>query len=276
MFCLTAIPALLFLIGMFFVPESPRWLVKNGQRDRARKILARVGGEASSGAALAEIEASMHNEIQKVNFGDLLLPGIRRIVVLGILVAFLIQWCGINVIFYYTKDVFAAAGYNVSAILLNIMIVGTVNLIFTLFALQAVDRMGRRLLMLIGWAGLAVIFVIMGFAFHTGVKGLPVVALVVVAIGCYAFTLAPVCWVVISEIFPNRIRGAAMAVAVFALWMGNFTLTYAFPTMLEKLGSSGTFWVFAGICAGGFLFTKLKLPETKGKTLEQIERELTA
>ena len=184
------------------------------------------------------------------------------------------QWCGINVIFYYTKDVFAAAGYNVSAILLNIIIVGATNLVFTFVALQTVDKLGRRPLTLAGWAGLAVIFVMMGWCFHAKVTGLPVVLLVMLAIGWYASTIAPMCWVTLAEIFPNRIRGAAMATAVFALWTGNFLLTYLFPTMLERFGTAGTFWVFAGICALGFVIMKAKLPETKGKTLEEIEREL--
>ena len=274
MFCLTAVPASLFLIGMFFVPESPRWLVKNGDRDKALGVLTRLGGEKFATQAVADIESTLVNEIHKVNFRDLLAPGVRRIVIFGVLLSFIVQWCGINVIFYYTKDVFAAAGYKVSAILLNIIIVGMVNLIFTFVALQTVDRLGRRPLTLAGWAGLAVIFLAMGWCFYAHVTGLPVVLLVVAAIGWYAATIAPMCWVVLAEIFPNRIRGAAMATAVFALWFGNFTLTYAFPTMLAKLGAAGTFWIFSAICAVGFIFMKAKLPETKGKTLEQIEREL--
>ncbi|MEI7533524.1 MAG: sugar porter family MFS transporter [Verrucomicrobiae bacterium] len=274
MFCLTALPASLFLIGMFFVPESPRWLVKNGDRDKALGVLTRLGGQKFATQAVADIESTLVNEIHKVNYRDLFQPGVRRIVIFGVLLSFIVQWCGINVIFYYTKDVFAAAGYNVSAILLNIIIVGMVNLIFTFVALQTVDRLGRRPLTLAGWAGLVVIFLLMGWCFHAHVTGLPVVLLVVAAIGWYAATIAPMCWVVLAEIFPNRIRGAAMATAVFALWFGNFTLTYAFPTMLAKLGAAGTFWIFSVICAVGFMFMKAKLPETKGKTLEEIEREL--
>ena len=274
MFALTAVPSMLFLIGMFFVPESPRWLIKNGQREKAKSILTRLGGEEFAAQSVAEVEATLVNEIQKVNFRDLLETGVRRIVVFGVLLAFIVQWCGINVIFYYTKDVFAAAGYNVSAILLNIIIVGATNLVFTFVALQTVDRLGRRWLTLAGWGGLTVIFLVMGYCFHSGVTGLPVVILVMAAIGWYAATIAPMCWVTLAEIFPNRIRGAAMATAVFALWVGNFTLTYLFPSMLARFGASGVFWIFAVICAGGFLFMKAKLPETKGKTLEQIEREL--
>ena len=274
MFGLVTVPALLFLAGLCFVPDSPRWLVKNGQRERARRILARLGGETFAERSLADIESTLVNEIRRVNFRDLLEPGVRRIVGFGVLLAFVVQWCGINVIFYYTKDVFAAAGYNVSAILLNIIIVGMTNLLFTFVALQTVDRLGRRFLTLAGWAGLVVIFVAMGGCFHAGISGLPVVVLVVAAIAWYASTIAPMCWVTLAEIFPNRIRGAAMATAVTALWFGNFTLTYCFPVLLARLGAAGTFWVFAAICAAGFGIMKARLPETKGKTLEEIEREL--
>ena len=186
------------------MPESPRWLVKNGQRDRALGVLARLGGASFAAQAVADIESTLVNEIRKVNFRDLLEPGVRRIVGFGVLLAFIVQWCGINVIFYYTKDVFAAAGYNVSAILLNIIIVGATNLVFTFVALQTVDKLGRRPLTLAGWAGLTVIFVMMGWCFHAKVTGLPVVLLVMLAIGWYASTIAPMCWVTLAEIFPNR------------------------------------------------------------------------
>jgi SP family sugar porter-like MFS transporter len=274
MFALVAVPAALFFIGLLFVPESPRWLVKNGQRDKARGILTRLGGEAFAAQSIADIEATLGSEVRKVDFRELFTPGVRRIVGFGVLLAFIVQWCGINVIFYYAKDVFAAAGYDVSGILLNIIIVGATNLIFTFIALQTVDRLGRRPLTLAGWAGLTAIFLAMGWCFHAKVTGLPVVILVVAAIACYACTIAPMCWVTLAEIFPNRIRGAAMAMAVFALWVGNFLLTYWFPTLLLKAGPAGTFWVFSAICAGGYVLMQAKLPETKGKTLEEIEHEL--
>jgi sugar porter (SP) family MFS transporter len=274
MFAATAAPSLLFLVGMFFVPESPRWLARNGQRERARRVLARVGGDAYAGAALADIEATLVNEVARVDFRDLLEPRMKKILFLGVALAFLQQWCGINVIFYYAKDVFAAAGYQVSDILLNIVIIGLANLVFTFVAIATVERLGRRFLMLAGWAGLAVIYLLLGGGLAARLQGLLLVVLVVAAIGCYACTLAPMTWVVLSEIFPNRIRGAAMSIAVFALWTGCFTLTYSFPELNQKLGAAGTFWIYAGICVGGWFFTWTKLPETKGKTLEQIEREL--
>jgi len=184
------------------------------------------------------------------------------------------QWCGINVIFNYAEEIFRAAGYDISTVLKNIAWTGSVNLVFTLFALGIVDRGGRRPLMLFGSAALAIIYIAMGFGYSAGVKGLPMLLLVLGAIGCYAMSLAPVTWVVISEIFPNRIRGAAMAVAVSSLWIACFILTYTFPILNKKLGSAGTFWLYAVICVAGFVFIKRRLPETKGKSLEQIEREL--
>jgi len=198
----------------------------------------------------------------------------RKVIVLGVVLAVFQQWCGINVIFNYAEEIFRAAGYDISTVLKNIAWTGSVNLAFTFVALGVVDRGGRRPLMLLGSAGLAVIYIAMGFCYSSGVKGLPMLLLVLAAIGCYAMSLAPVTWVVISEIFPNRIRGAAMAVAVSSLWIACFLLTYTFPILNAKLGSAGTFWLYAAICVAGFVFIKMKLPETKGKSLEEIEREL--
>lgn len=275
MFGLTAAPALLFFFGMLLIPESPRWLAKNGRPERARQILKKIGGESYAQAAVAEIETTLASEeVRQVRFGDLLEPKMRKVIALGVVLAVFQQWCGINVIFNYAEDIFRAAGYDISTVLKNMAWTGSVNLAFTLVALGVVDRGGRRPLMLFGSAALAVIYMAMGACYFWGVKGLPMLLLVLAAIGCYAMSLAPVTWVVISEIFPNRIRGAAMAVAVSALWIACFALTYSFPMLNGVLGSAGTFWLYAAICAAGWLYIKLRLPETKGKTLEQIEREL--
>ncbi|HZI31866.1 MAG TPA: sugar porter family MFS transporter [Candidatus Binatia bacterium] len=275
MFGLTAAPALLFFLGMMLVPESPRWLAKSGKTDLARRILGKIGGEHYANSATAEIQSTLaKEEIQHVRFSDLLEPKMRKVIVLGVVLAVFQQWCGINVIFNYAEEIFRAAGYDISSVLKNIAWTGSVNLVFTLVALGVVDRGGRRPLMLFGSAALAVIYAVMGFCYFKGVHGLPMLLLVLAAIGCYAMSLAPVTWVVISEIFPNRIRGAAMAVAVSSLWIACFLLTYTFPMLNANLGSAGTFWLYAGICVAGFLFIKFKLPETKGKSLEQIEREL--
>jgi SP family sugar porter-like MFS transporter len=196
---------------------------------------------------------------------------ILRVLVLGIVLAVLQQWCGINVIFNYAEEVFSAAGYSVSDILFNIVVTGAVNLLFTFVAIGFVDRYGRRVLMLIGSAGLAIIYTCLGASYYVHSHGVHMLVLVVAAIGCYAMSLAPVTWVVIAEIFPNRIRGAAISVAVTVLWIASFILTYTFPLLNHALGAATTFWVYGGICVAGFFFIKVRLPETKGKTLEQIE-----
>ncbi|HVU27212.1 MAG TPA: sugar porter family MFS transporter [Verrucomicrobiae bacterium] len=275
MFGLTAAPAILFFLGMLCVPESPRWLAKNGKSDFARKILAKIGGENYANAATEEIQSTLASEeIQRVRFSDLLDRKMFKVMTLGVVLAVFQQWCGINVIFNYAEEIFRAAGYDISTVLKNIAWTGSVNLVFTLVALGIVDRGGRRPLMLFGSAALTIIYLVLGFCYHDAVKGLPMLLLVLAAIGSYAMSLAPVTWVVISEIFPNRIRGAAMAVAVSSLWIACFILTYTFPILNAKLDSAGTFWLYAAICAAGFIFVFFKLPETKGKSLEQIEREL--
>jgi sugar porter (SP) family MFS transporter len=275
MFGLTAAPSLLFFVGMLLVPESPRWLAKNGNLQRARSVLDKIGGKSYADAAMADIESTLGSEeVQHVRYADLLEPKMRKVLLLGVVLAVFQQWCGINVIFNYAEEIFLKAGYDISSVLKNIAWTGSVNLAFTFVALGVVDRGGRRPLMLFGSAGLAVIYIALGFCFHGGVKGFPMLLLVLAAIGCYAMSLAPVTWVVISEIFPNRIRGAAMAVAVSALWIACFILTLTFPILNAELGPAGTFWLYSAICVFGFLFIKTFLPETKGKSLEQIEREL--
>ena len=203
---------------------------------------------------------------------DLLEPGMRKILFLGIVLAVFQQWCGINVIFNYAEEVFAAAGYKVSDLLLNIVITGAVNLVFTIVAIGVVDKVGRRKLMLMGSAGLAITCTVLGTGYYEQSHGIYMLILVVAAIACYSMSLAPVTWVVISEIFPNRIRGTAMSVAVMSLWASSFILTYTFPLVDHGLGAAVTFWIYAGICVAGFVFIMRRLPETKGKTLEEIEQ----
>lgn len=276
MFALTAVPSLLFLLGMFLVPESPRWLLKNGLSERARGILARIGGAPYAEEEVRAVSSTLSaEEIGHVRFADLLDPRLLKALVLGVVLAVFQQWCGINVIFNYAEEIFRSAGYDISSVVKNIAWTGSVNLVFTFVALGVVDRGGRRPLMLFGSAALAIVYAILGGCYHYHVTGLPVLLLVLAAIACYAMSLAPVTWVVISEIFPNRIRGAAMSLAVMALWIACFILTYTFPIMNKSLGAAGTFWTYALVCAAGFLFILRKLPETKGKTLEEIEREIS-
>jgi SP family sugar porter-like MFS transporter len=275
MFGVETVPALLFFLSMFFVPESPRWLVKYGRSEQARDILARIGGADYAGAQVADIQATIaREEVARVRYSDLLEPKLFKIVGLGVFLAVFQQWCGINVIFNYAQEVFQAAGYGVSDIMLNIVITGVVNLLFTFVAIYTVDRLGRRVLMLIGAAGLAGIYAILGTGYYLHSTGIHMLVLVVLAIACYSMSLAPITWVVISEIFPNRIRGAAVSVAVFSLWAACTVLTLTFPLLKRHLGAHGTFWLYGAICVVGFVVIWRRLPETKGKSLEAIEREL--
>jgi sugar porter (SP) family MFS transporter len=275
MFAITAAPAALFLAGLFFVPESPRWLAKKGRAEQSIAILTRIGGADYARAAMGEIGGSLAAaDARRAGFADLLEPKLRKVLVLGIGLAVFQQWCGINVIFNYAEEIFRAAGYDISSVLKNIAWTGSVNLAFTFVALGTVDRRGRRPLMLFGAGSLALIYTALGACYACGVKGLPTLLLVLAAIGCYAMSLAPVTWVILSEIFPNRIRGAAMSAAVASLWIACFILTYTFPILNAHLGPAGTFWLYAGICLAGYLFVLAKLPETKGKTLEQLETSL--
>jgi len=275
MFGVTAAPSVLFLAGMFLVPESPRWLAKVGRVAAARGILTRIGGPRYADEAIGDMERSVPSgDDRKVRLTELLEPRVRKVLVLGVVLAVFQQWCGINVIFNYAEEIFKEAGYDISSVLKNIAWTGSVNLAFTFVALGLVDKRGRRPLMLLGAGGLALIYAAIGACYLEGIKGLPLLLLVLAAIGCYAMSLAPVTWVIISEIFPNRIRGAAVSVAVASLWIACFLLTYTFPILNARLGAGGTFWLYSAICAAGAVFILKRLPETKGRTLEQLEVQL--
>ena len=275
MFWAETVPAALFLLMAFFIPESPRWSALNSRREQADAVLVRIGGTRYAEEELRAIEDSVAGApVQKAGLKDLFRKRYTRILILGIFIAVFQQWCGTNVIFIYAQDVFAGAGYSISDAFLNIIVTGIANVVFTFVALYTVDRWGRRSLMLLGAGGLALIYLTLGLCFHAGVTGIAMVLLTVAAIACYAMTLGPVTWVLLSEIFPNRVRGIAMAVCTFALWVGSCTLTFAFPSMNASLGCSGSFLIYAGICLVGFIYFLRVLPETKGKSLEQLENEL--
>lgn len=275
MFIAVAVPSVVFLVAALVVPESPRWLIVRNQRERARSILARIGGDRYAEASVQSIVDTMQPQaVPQARWHDLASPGIFKIVGIGILLAVLQQWSGINVIFNYAEEIYRSAGYGVSDILFNIVITGAINLMFTLVALGFVDRVGRRPLMLVGCAGVGIAHFLIGAAYRFGFTGMPVLILTLCAIACYAMSLAPVTWVLISEIFPNRIRGLAISVSVSALWIASFVLTYTFPMIHESFGAANTFWLYAGICGAGFVFILARVPETKGKTLEEIEGEL--
>ena len=271
MFWAGTVPAILFFIFSFFIPESPRFLAKTGRWKEADTILKRIGGVQYSAHEQKEIADTLKEGDNQLEWQALTSTKIRPVLILGIVLAVFQQWCGINVIFNYAEEIFTSAGYSVGDMLFNIVITGTVNLVFTLLAMRMVDSWGRRKLMLLGAAGLSVIYFLLGSSYFFKVEGVAILVLVLLAIATYAMTLAPVTWVVLSEIFPNRIRGAAMSVATTALWIACFVLTYTFPILNEMLKASGTFWLYGLICLSGFLFIFRKLPETKGKSLEELE-----
>jgi sugar porter (SP) family MFS transporter len=275
MFTAVTAPSLLFFIGALFVPESPRWLAAHGEPDRARAVLARIGGEAYARAETLEVVRTLDAEtVARTTLAALLEPRVRRLLLVGVALAVLQQWSGINSIFNYAEDIYRSAGYGINDIMFNIVITGAINLGCTVLAVVAVDRVGRRTLMLVGCAAVSVSHLLLGVAYALGFRGLPVLVLTLCSLGCYALSLAPVTWVLIAEIFPNRVRGAAVSVAVSALWIACFVLTFAFPLLQGAVGIAATFWIFSAICLGGFIFVRLNVVETKGRSLEQIERDL--
>ena len=252
MFWAETLPAALFLVMSFMIPESPVFV----QLKKAR------------GSNM------MKERSEQAGMKELLQPKYSRMLLLGLIVAVFQQWCGTNVIFNYAQEIFTGAGFDVDGMFINIVITGIANVIFTLVALYVIERWGRRTLILIGAGGLGLIYLTLGTCYYMQVTGVMMVALVVAAISVYAMTLGPVTWTLLAEIFPNRIRGVAMGVCTFALWVGCCTLTFSFPSMNASLGSSGTFWAYSLICVSAFVYLWRNCPETKGKSLEELEKEL--
>jgi SP family sugar porter-like MFS transporter len=249
MFWAETVPAGLFLVMSFFIPESPVY-----QQMKAATMSQHTG--------------------QKAGQKELMESKYSKVLLLGLVIAVFQQWCGTNVIFNYAQEIFVGAGYDVDGMFIDIVITGIANVVFTFVALYTIEKWGRRTLMLIGAGGLGLIYLTLGTCYFLEVKGVMMVVLVVTAISVYAMTLGPVTWTLLAEIFPNQIRGVAMAVCTFALWVGCCTLTFSFPSMNAALGSSGTFWIYSSICLLAFIFLWRRCPETKGKTLEQLEKEL--
>lgn len=251
MFWAETLPAALFLLMSFFIPESPVFLRLKKDHDNGTL-------QGSSEAGLKELFQSKYSSV----------------LLLGLVIAVFQQWCGTNVIFNYAQEIFVGAGFNVDGMFINIVITGIANVVFTIVALFTIEKWGRRTLMLLGAGGLGLIYLTLGTCYYAGVTGIVMVILVVAAISVYAMTLGPVTWTLLAEIFPNRIRGIAMATCTFALWVGCCTLTFSFPSMNAALGSSGSFWIYSVICLCAFLFLFHRCPETKGKSLEELEKEL--
>ena len=249
MFWAETLPAALFLVMSFFIPESPVYL---------------------------KLKAAPHPDGKKTEAGlrELFAHRYSKVLLLGLVIAVFQQWCGTNVIFNYAQEIFVGAGFNVDGMFINIVITGIANVLFTIVALYTIEKWGRRTLILIGAGGLGLIYLTLGTCYFMGMTGMLMVGLVVAAISVYAMTLGPVTWTLLAEIFPHRVRGIAMATCTFALWVGCCTLTFSFPSMNAALGSSGTFWIYSGICICAFIFLYRNCPETKGKSLEELEKEL--
>jgi len=271
MFWAGGVPAFIFFVLAFLIPESPRFLMKSGDEHAALRILEKIGGKAYATHEKNCIAETLNETQTKVNWKELTAKNVRPLMILGVVLAMFQQWCGINVIFNYAEEIFTSAGYTVSDMLFNVVVTGTINLVFTLVAMRTVDQWGRRKLMMLGSFGLAVIYVLLGTCYFLELKGMIVLVMVILAIATYSMSLAPITWVILSEIFPNSIRGTAMAIATTALWIACFILTYTFPILNRLLNASGTFWLYAGICVLGFIFIVKRLPETKGKSLEEVE-----
>lgn len=267
MFGLGFIPSALFFIGAMWLPESPRWLMKAGKNAKAVTVLGKIGNADFVNESVSNIAASLRGVV-KTRYADIFKKAVLPAVLVGVGLAVFQQLCGINTVFNYAPKIFESIGASQDDQLLQTVFIGGVNLVFTILAMLLVDKLGRKPLMLIGAGGLAVmyVFIVMLLGAHS-----PRVSWVLLAaIGVYAMTLAPVTWVLISEIFPNKVRGEATAVAVVSLWLAYFILVFTFPVIFEKLRDQ-TFFVYSAICLVGFVFVWLKVKETKGKTLEELE-----
>lgn len=276
MFSAVVVPAVVFTIASLFIPESPRWLMARGRDGETRYILARIGGEAYASDQFRSIKHSLlATSSERSSWAELLCPGIRRLALIGIALAILQQWTGINTLFNYASEVYRRAGYGTSDILLNIVITGTINLVFTILAMLLVDRIGRRPMLLFGCIGIGISHLLCALAYHAGWPGSVVLGLTLSAIACYALTLAPVTWVLISEIFPNRVRSHGVSAAVSALWIASFILTYTFPLLNSHFGTGSIFLGYGAICLLGCVLVSFFVPETRGRSLEEIESSLT-
>lgn len=273
MFSSQSVPSLLFFFGLFFVAESPRWLIRKKRLPEAEVILARIGGETYAQAEASQIKASFLQETKEA-VGDLFRKDLWPIVFIGIVVAVFSQAVGQNSLFSYAPDLFRQAGMAQDSAFLQSIIIGVINFIFTFIAISTIDKIGRKKLLQYGSILLCLDALALSAAFYWQLPGTWVLVFVLAFIAIYSATLGPVTWVALSEIFPNRIRGNALALATLALWITNFFTTASFPIMKQYWGLPLTFGFHALLCFVYFLFVRVRMPETKGKSLEEIEREL--
>jgi sugar porter (SP) family MFS transporter len=279
MFGSEALPALTLLILSFVVPESPRWLTKQGRESRALEILTRVNGSARAQVELGEIKDALRHETGSL--GQLFQPGMKIVLVIGVVLAVLQQVTGINVFLYFGTEIFKKMGSQTNAALLQTIVVGVVNLSFTIIAIWTVDRLGRKPLMMVGSTGMGICLLAMGLAAYAQTTGLWMLLFILGYIACFALSVGPVTWVILSEIFPTRIRGRAMAIATVCLWVANYLVSQTFPMMdadpwlMNTFHRGFPFWLYGAFCAVLLVFLCAFVPETKGKTLEEIERHWT-
>lgn len=276
MFGSEAIPAVLLLVLLVaFVPESPRWLIKQNRTDEAKNILTRVDGSDNARAAMIEIEQTLAQESGSLR--QLLLPGVRIALFIGVMLAVLQQVTGINVMLYYGPEIFKRTGIDTNVALLWTALVGAINLTFTIVAIWTVDKLGRKPLMIVGATGMSLSLMALGLSFYTHSAGSWTLVFVLCYIACFAISAGPVTWVILTEIFPTKIRGRAMGIATVALWVANLVVSQTFPMLndnlwlVEKFNRGFPFWIYAVFCLVLIIVMWRAVPETKGKTLEQIE-----
>jgi len=273
MLLVMAAPAILLFFSLFLVPESPRWLVARMRNAEALSILIKTSGEAVASAELREIGETLKIH-QEAVFSDLIQPRIRPLLFIGIILAVFQQITGINTIMYYAPKIFASVGDSNSTALLQTIAIGCTNVIFTLIAMALIDRFGRRLLLMIGSAGMMTMLLgLSTLYFMKQTSGIMVLVFIMGYIAFFSASLGPAVWVVIAELFPNRLRSKGMSVAIVTLWIACTIVTITFPVMLEKLSGGITFLIFAVICLANSLYVWRYIPETKGKTLEELENE---
>jgi len=266
MFGLGAIPAVLFLAGLFIVPESPRWLIQKGRSAEGLDIISRISGHDASETS------TEHTAHREGSYKELFAPGMRKALLIGILLPLFSQFSGINAIIYYGPKILSNAGISLSNSLMSQIIFGLANMLFTLFAIWKVDSWGRRPLYLWGTAGAAITLIATGLCFHFGATSSVWLLVCVLAfLACFAFSIGPLKFVVASEIFPNAIRGRALAISIMTMWVADTIVGQLTPILLKDFGSAGTFWFFAFFCVVAFVVVYKMLPETKGQSLEHIE-----
>jgi sugar porter (SP) family MFS transporter len=274
MLVVMAAPAILLFFSLFFVPESPRWLVAQKKSDVALKVLVKTTGKEIAVAELKQIEETLRTR-EESSYNDLLIPKVKPILFLGIALAIFQQITGINTIMYYAPKIFAQVGQSNDSALLQTIAIGGTNLLFTIVAMLMIDKFGRKFLVLTGSLGMTLMLAGLSLLYFTQkTSGILVLVFILGYIAFFAASLGPAVWVMISEIFPNRLRSKGMSVAVVALWISCTIVTIIFPVMLQKLSGGLTFLIFALICLANLLYVWLKVPETKGKSLEELEKVL--